>query len=145
MCFNLSKLIYDDYKMLSRKIVSRDNKQLFVKNTGTQNVNDLDTELNVDKLNAETMTENDINNYINKLDIPKNNFLEPDMKKQKQNFKEWRWRILSITNKLYAEISYCELKTKKRFYMSGKTNNWEEQSVNPIFDKYVKKEYYCYT
>jgi len=111
-------------------------------------VNELDTELNANDVSLNTNDANDIINttdYVSKLEIPDNNFLKPDIIKRNESTKEWRWRIIIIKHKSYAEISYYETKTKKRFYMSGKTNKWEEQEVNPLFDEYVKKEYYCYT
>jgi len=141
--------------MLCKKYVSQNNaerlsnnKHIFVKSHGSIVVNELDTELNANDVSLNTNDANDIINttdYVSKLEIPDNNFLKPDIIKRNESTKEWRWRIIIIKHKSYAEISYYETKTKKRFYMSGKTNKWEEQEVNPLFDEYVKKEYYCYT
>lgn len=119
------------------------NKQLFVKNNKTEtNPGDQDTELNkvtiydnVKKPSHATL----------KLDIPEGNVKEPDKDKQKICSKEWRWRIINIDKKTYVEMSYYEPKKDKRFFMSGKTNSWEEQYIDPYYDKYVTEEYYYYT
>lgn len=130
--------------MLNRKTVSQNNRKLFVKNNGPSgtNLGDLDTELN--QKSATNIVKTPSNN-IEKLDIPKNNLTVPDINKLKKCCKEWRWRIIEINDKSYAEISYFEPKTKKRFYMSGRTNSWEEQKVDPIYDKHVKEQYFYYT
>jgi hypothetical protein len=146
--------MYDEYNMLCKKNISQNNterlannKQLFVKSHGLVMVNELDTELNANVTNNASLETNDVNtiDYTAKLDIPCNSYLKPDIVKRDKSFKEWRWRIINIKHKSYAEISYYEIKTKKRFYMSGKTNAWEEQEIDSSFDNYVEKEYYCYT
>lgn len=129
--------------MLNRSTTSHNNRQLFVKSNGPSgtNLGDLDTELNKKNVNNVTT----IDNYIERLNIPPDNVMIPDLQKRKKCSKEWRWRIINVDNKTYAEISYFEQKTKKRFYMSGKTSSWEEQMIDPMYDTYVDKEYYYYT
>jgi len=57
---------------------------------------------------------------------------------------EWRWRFLKFNNKQSVEISCLHYNTDKRLYINKK-GEWVHRKVDPIFDKFVIKEFYYYT
>jgi len=83
-----------------------------------------------------------ITNFIKT--IPANSLNYPNNQMLNNGFNEWRWRLLNINNSLKAEISYYNLKNKRRLY---KLNNgtWVHRYIPNDYDKYVMKAYYYYT
>lgn len=56
---------------------------------------------------------------------------------------EWRWRFLDLTpEKQVLELSY--ITNGQRLYFN-RYGQWVERNIDPIYDKYVKDEYYFYT
>jgi hypothetical protein len=60
---------------------------------------------------------------------------------------EWRWRFLLLKgdkNRDVIEISYIKNNSDKRIYIN-KYGVWVERVVDPIFDQFVKQQYFYYT
>ena len=105
-------------------------------------------------------TDNDIagkityTNIINTIPEDKSEKQLPDWKKKYNT--EWRWRFLKLTTSYenkkenikqerhVVEISYQKNNSNKRIYFN-RHGQWVEREVDPIFDNFVKKEYYVYT
>lgn len=81
--------------------------------------------------------------------IPKDSYEKPIDNWRKENKTEWRWRFLEIPNdkkniRKVIEISYMNSDSNKRIYFN-RYGEWVERNVDPIFDRFVKKQHYYYS
>lgn len=112
---------------------------------------------------------NDISGKItltNVLNVIPPDSLEKPIDNWKLKYKtEWRWRILELISenisdndrekqsdmkskknktRRVVEISYIKYDSNKRIYFN-RYGEWVERNIDPIYDKFVTKQYFYYT
>ena len=76
--------------------------------------------------------------------IPETSIKEPISDWKKKYKKEWRWRFIELNKRLIVEISHIENDSNERMYFN-RYGEWLHREIDPVYDKYVKEEYYYYT
>lgn len=84
--------------------------------------------------------------YTNVLETIPDDSYEERLNDWRKKYKmEWRWRFLEFPNgRLTAEISALAFDEDQRLYFN-RHGQWVKRVVDPIYDSYVKKEYYYYS
>lgn len=84
--------------------------------------------------------------YTNVIEtIPEDSTESPIENWREQNKTEWRWRFLDLPDgRQIVEISFMNPKSKNRRYFN-KHGEWVKRFVDPVYDRFVKKEYYYYS
>ena len=89
-----------------------------------------------------------MNNYFNYNEliksIPNNCSNIQNTKLLNNGYNEWRWRILNINNNIKVEISYYNLRNKRRLY-KNKKGDWVHRNIPSEYDNFVVESYFYYT
>lgn len=80
--------------------------------------------------------------------IPKRSYTEPQL--DKNNKVEMRWRFLYIpsnasTNNMKRHVEISRKKPDSNREYLNKKMKWVEANIDPIFDRFVVKQYYYYS
>lgn len=76
--------------------------------------------------------------------IPDRNIkYDPEWRKKK--LCQWKWRFLTINQKLVVEISYKKWNSNKSYYYIKNENKWLTRIIDPVYDQFVTEIYYYYT
>ena len=112
---------------------NNNNKSIFISNNDHDEYNDIAGKLTYTSI-YETIPDNKVEKQLNNWN--------------KIYVTEWRWRFLRINynnkNRYVVEISFIKYNSDKRMYFN-RFGNWVERIVDPIYDKFVEKEYFVYT
>jgi len=77
--------------------------------------------------------------------IPKGATTERNNEWRKDKLMEFRWRFLELPEKkVIAEISYLNYDEDIRTYFN-KCGKWVKRVISPLYDQFVKEEYYYYS
>jgi len=99
-------------------------------------------------LSHDAVNTNDVSGKLTYTDIINNipdGYLNKRNEKLLKNCKcEFRWRFFKLPNdKFSVEISKYYPNNNKRLYFN-KFGKWVEDTLDPVYDEFVDKEYYYY-
>lgn len=74
--------------------------------------------------------------------IPEDHYAEEKKEKLIKGICEWRWRFFKFNNGIKVEIS-CKKFGGDRMFVS-RNGSYKKCEIDPIYDQYVVRKYYCY-